>query len=122
MDMSNDSIGGRIMQVRKERGYTREQLAEYADMSANFLWEVETGSKSLKVQILGKIANDLDVTTDFLIFGITPYKENTKINTMISALPEDSRKQVEKLITVFVDTLRISMKNIDETKADETEE
>lgn len=110
VDISNISIGGRIREIREERGYTREKLAEYADISADFIWEIETGRKSMKVQNLGKIAVALDVTTDYLIFGASPYKENMKINTMLAALPDEIRKQVEKLITVFVDTLRISTK------------
>ena len=32
MDMSNAAIGGRIRQAREERGYTREKLAELADI------------------------------------------------------------------------------------------
>lgn len=120
MDMTNSSIGSRIMQIRKERGYTREQLAEYADISADFLWEVETGRKSLKVQNLGKIAVALDVSTDFLILGTTPYKENAKLNTMISALPEETRKQAEKLVTLFVDSVRIGVRNSNEEQNKDT--
>jgi len=119
VDISNASIGGRVRKIREERGYTREQLAEYADVSADFLWEVETGRKSMKVQNLGKIAAALDVTTDYLIFGSAPYKENAKINSMLAALPDGIQKQVEKLITVFVDTLRISTKkNSEKDRAD----
>ncbi len=60
MDISNASIGGRIRKIREDRGYTREQLVEYADVSADFLWEIETGRKSMKVQNLGKIATALN--------------------------------------------------------------
>lgn len=38
MDLSNEAIGRRIRQVREERGYTREKLAELADISADFIW------------------------------------------------------------------------------------
>ena len=107
MDMSNAAIGGRIRQVREERGYTREKLAELADISADFLWEVEAGRKSMKVQNLGRIAKALCVSTDYLVYGTAPYKENGKLNSMISAMPEDIQKQAEKLLFVFADTFRI---------------
>ena len=106
MDISNISIGGRIRKIREERGYTREQLAEYADISSDFLWQVEAGRKSMKVQNIAKIAAALDVPTDYLIYGSSPYKDNPKINNMISALPDGLQKQVEKMITLFVDSLR----------------
>lgn len=111
VDMSNTLIGTRIREIREQRGYTREQLAEYADISTSFLWEIEAGKKGITAQNIGKIAAALDVTTDYLIYGSTPYKENAKINSMIAALPDDLRKQVERIITVFVDALRIGTKN-----------
>lgn len=114
VDISCTSIGGRIRAIREERGYTREQLAEYAEVSTDFLWQVETGRSSLNAQNLGKIATALDISTDYLVFGKMPYKENAKVNTMLSALPDEVQKQVEKMITVFVDTLRISTKKLSE--------
>lgn len=111
MDISNEAIGERIRIIREERGYTREQLSEYADISTSFLWEVEAGRKGITAQNIGKIAAALDVTIDFLVYGTTPYKDNAKICTMLSPLPEDARKQVEKVITAFVDALRASTKN-----------
>ena len=110
MDISNASIGGRIRKIREERGYTREQLAEYADISSDFLWQIETGRKSMKVQNLAKIAAALDVPADYLIYGRDPYKDNPKINSMVSALPNEVQKQIEKMIALFVDTLRIGIK------------
>ena len=84
MDMSNAAIGGRIRQVREERGYTREKLAELADISADFLWEVEAGRKSMKVQNLGRIAKALFVSTNYMFYFTAHYKYNAKINSMIS--------------------------------------
>ncbi len=43
-----------------------------------------------------------------------PFKENAKINTMLSYMSEDKRKQVEKIITVFVETFRIYEKELRE--------
>ena len=68
MDMSNAAIGNRIRKFRMANGFTLEQLAEYAEISTNFLWEIETGRKSMKAQNLGKLAAALNVPTDYLIF------------------------------------------------------
>ena len=45
-------IGVRIMKLRKEKGYSREQLAELANISASFLYEIETSKKGLSVNSL----------------------------------------------------------------------
>lgn len=110
MDMSNASIGSRIREIREQRGYTREQLAEYAEISANFVWEIETGRKSMKAQVLGRISAALDVPTDYLLFGEISYKPNAKINSIVSAQPAEVQKQIEKMITVFLETLSIKEK------------
>ena len=66
--------------------------------------------KGMKVQNLDKLAAALDITADYLILGKASYAENKKINSMLAALPSEIQRQVEKMITVFVDTLRISTK------------
>ena len=108
MDLLNESLGRRLRLAREERGYTREKLAELADISADFIWEIEAGRKSMKVQILGRIASALCVPTDYLIYGTMPYKENAKLNSIISVLPAEVQKQAEKLLLVFADTVRIT--------------
>lgn len=112
MEFSNEEIGNRIREIRKERNLTQEQLAELADISVDFLSLVETGRNSMKVQILARIATVLNISADYLIYGNAPYKENAKINSMISAVPECKRKQIEKLISLFLDTL-----NLDNTES-----
>ncbi len=120
MDMSNAAIGARIRQVREERGYTREKLAELADISADFIWEVEVGRKSMKVQNLGRIASALCVSTDYLVYGTSPYKENARLNSIISSMSNDIQKQAEKLLLLFSETFRIYSQNqTDEKNSDE---
>ena len=46
-DEFNIQIGKRIKKLRLQREYTREYLAECADISAKFLYEVEAGKKGL---------------------------------------------------------------------------
>lgn len=47
-DEFNIQIGKRIKKLRLQRKYTREYLAECADISAKFLYEVETGKKAVR--------------------------------------------------------------------------
>ena len=111
MDISNEAIGKRIRQLRKERGFTREQLAEYAEISADFLGVVEVGKRGMKVQNLARIAAALNVYTDYLIFGVAPSSEYAKISAMLSTMPMDRQKQIARLIAVFLDTVRKDEEN-----------
>ena len=47
-DEFNIQIGKRIKKLRLQREYTREYLAECADISAKFLYEVEVGKKGVQ--------------------------------------------------------------------------
>ncbi len=47
-----------------------------------------------------------------MIFGT----ETVDLNSMLAALPNEIQQQVAKMITVFIDTVQISMNNILEKK------
>lgn len=100
------AIGSRIREIREIKGYTREQLAEYAEISANFLWEIEVERKCMKVQNLAKLAVALDVHIDYLVFGSHQNFENERLNVMLSALPDDLKGNFEKIAELFIDTVR----------------
>lgn len=64
--MDND-IGRRIAQVRRERGYNQEELAEMALINRTTLARYETGMVEPGAIALSRIADALNVTTDELL-------------------------------------------------------
>lgn len=60
-------IGRRIAEVRRERGYNQDQLAEMAMVNRVTLARYETGVIEPGVLALGRIADALGVTTDELL-------------------------------------------------------
>jgi transcriptional regulator with XRE-family HTH domain len=69
MDELNKRIGGHIRKRRDALGLTREGLAEKADISDGFLYEIEIGKKGLSANKMVGIAGALGVTVDFLVSG-----------------------------------------------------
>ena len=62
------ALGQKIKTLRKEKGYTLQQLAEKIGSGKSYIWEIENrGLKRPSAEKLASIANALDVTTDFLI-------------------------------------------------------
>lgn len=61
--------GNRILQLRKSRNLTREKLAEKADISVQFLADIERGRKNMTITTLRKLASALCITADFIING-----------------------------------------------------
>ena len=48
----NKEVGGRIRTIREYSNLTREVLAEKADISVQFLADIENGRKSMTVKTL----------------------------------------------------------------------
>lgn len=105
MNTDNLDVGKRIEDKRKCRGYTREKLSELADISVQFLADIERGRKSMTVATLRRIAAALDVTTDYIVNG-TEFSENERVNTILAALSPYHKEQAEKLVVLFAETLK----------------
>lgn len=65
--MSN-ALGDKIRRLRKEKKLTLDELAKQADSSKSYIWELENrDTRKPSAEKLMKIANVLDVTTEFLL-------------------------------------------------------
>jgi len=62
-------IGRRVEERRRTLRLTRERLASMTKppMSGKYLWEIETGRKSLSADMLRRLAVALEVTSDWLL-------------------------------------------------------
>jgi transcriptional regulator with XRE-family HTH domain len=60
-------MGRRIRAFRKLKGYTQQELSDLAGISLAVLGAVERGNRRLEDQILDKIANVLEVSTEELV-------------------------------------------------------
>lgn len=69
-ESESTTVGGRIRLVRNQRGLTLEHLAEKAEISKSFLWEVEQGSDISGERLL-RVANVLGASLDYLMRGET---------------------------------------------------
>ena len=56
----------RIRAFRKLKGYTQQELASKMSISLVVLGEIERGHRLVEDQILNKIADSLDITTEEL--------------------------------------------------------
>lgn len=61
--------GERIYMLRLLRGYTRENLAELADISPKFLYEIERGKKGFSAFVLYSLSKALKTDCDYILTG-----------------------------------------------------
>ena len=106
MDKKNLSkeIGERIQQRRKALGNTREQIAERANISVQFLFDIEKGNKSMTAMTVVKLADALSVSTDDILRGMKPDddKYSVEIARLLSPLLPEQRELAEEMLRLFV--------------------
>lgn len=60
-------FGKRVRQLRKERGWTQEQLAEAANLHENYVSRLETGEQEPGLFVILRLASALRTTPDALL-------------------------------------------------------
>jgi len=107
MDMELDFllIGQRIRAQREMLGYTREQFAELIDKTPKFCSDIELGIKGMSLRTLNQIAGSLKLSADYILYGVTPDKDNNPIIRMLSTCPAGKRKYAEQILKNFLQAL-----------------
>ena len=95
----NIEIGSRIRQIRECQKKTREQISEVANISPQFLFDIESGKKGMTSQTIINLAKALNVSTDFILTGnTTPL---AKIVNNLEGLEPDKLNLAEEFIKFF---------------------
>ena len=95
----NIAIGNRVRLIREAQNKTRDKLSEEADISPHFLFEIETGKKSMTANTIINLAKALNVTTDFILLGsVTPM---SKIVNDLEGLTPDQLDLAGTFIKIF---------------------
>lgn len=100
----------KLKKLREEKGLSQQVLAEKAGTNKMRISKYETGKSTPGIEILGKIAKALDVTTDYLIFDNVPHKEITEVKDLelmekfhnVEQLSEEDRKTIKTLIDAML--------------------
>lgn len=69
-ERQQETVGDRIREVRTRKGLTLEQLADKAEISKSFLWDVEQGSDISGARLV-RVAGVLGASLDYLLLGDT---------------------------------------------------
>ncbi|SPF51211.1 XRE family transcriptional regulator (fragment) [Candidatus Desulfosporosinus infrequens] len=98
-------MGSRIRVLRLERGLTQDQMAYKLDMNRANFSHYERDTSSPPCEVLVKIADILNTTTDFLL-GRTdtnpPDAATIKQLQGINELPQDKRRFVINIINSII--------------------
>jgi transcriptional regulator with XRE-family HTH domain len=106
MDNVRVLVGERIRTLRKERGWSQEELGEKADLHHTYVGAVERGEKNASIDTLDKIADALGMEIVDL-FTLTKGKMDVdKLRAYIIDEVKESSPGMLKLIAALIETTR----------------
>lgn len=100
--MNWPAIGNRIRKQREFIGYTREEFAERLDVTPKFCSDIELGVKGMSVKTLCAIAEVLQISTDYILFGRGEQEEMAPIVHMLENCPREKQPHAEAILREFL--------------------
>ncbi len=97
------SIGIRIRYIRELNHFTREELAEYADISSKFLYEIESGQKGMSATNLLRICQALDVSCDYIMTGKNEYTCSEELIHILESFDTTQIPNIKKILTAILE-------------------
>ena len=99
-------MGERIKQARKIKRYTQAQISEIIDMSSKNFSQLERGETGISVPTLISLCRALEVSTDYILFGVEKNTQHSSISRMLSELNEEQQLYAEKILDIFVQSCK----------------
>lgn len=101
-------IGKRIKIKRKELKLTQEKLSEIIDVSPSYVSEIERGTSISSLATITKIAQTLNVSLDYLIYGINQNNSATTFFEILKTIPKKNHELYINLCENIANTLKNS--------------
>ena len=104
MDMK--SIGKRIRECRKKKGWNRETFAEKIGLSATFTGMLERGEKTPGFETFIRILNVLEVSADLLLADVTKIGyivKSSELSEKLSILKPEARERIFAALSSMID-------------------
>ncbi len=110
-----NSLGDRIKELRKQKGWSQNELSQQAGVSYAQLSRYEIKGSQPPAEVLNKLANALDTTVDFLINGDTNEKAKSTLKDAellqqfkaVEQMDDDERNVIKKVIGAFITQAKV---------------
>lgn len=97
-------LGVRIKQQREKSGLTQQQLADACGIGLSYIGKIERGVRIGDISLVAQIAQILDVTIDYLVYGDSSSYVSDAIRDIESHIRNFSKEdtdQVKDLVKAY---------------------
>lgn len=102
LDVFLKEVGKRVMDRRKTKCMTQEQLADKANLTPQFVSNAEAGKRAMRPENLLKIAAALEVSTDYILTGDIIDKDKLLLSEKLEKLTPEEVRIVEEIIDACI--------------------
>ena len=95
------TLGNNLLKLRKEKGYTREELAEKSNLSANYIYGLENGTYLPGCLALIDLSNALDITTSQLLDNYIYNKRNSFLERISQYIEKLSDRDLDLILNII---------------------
>ena len=101
------TIGNKLLSIRKRMGMTQAEVAEAADISDRAYAEIERGSVNMRIETILRICNVLHITPDELFTKDTPslLSQQEELWIRLNACNPKDKETALQLLSVFLKSL-----------------
>lgn len=103
-----NQIGKRVLQLRRSRGMTQEEVAEQAGVSLRTYADMERGTGKIRLETLLCICKVLDITPDDILvgdFGKEDEDKETAVLERLNLCGRSERRTAIQLLEVYLKSL-----------------
>lgn len=108
--MNQKSLGMRIRDERKLCNLTQEQLAELVNVSTTYIGLIERGERSVTLDKLAIIANNLHVSIDYLMQDSISLDTSSRTKRLMQLWSNASPKQQDLILNLITLSLNSDTK------------
>lgn len=112
--MLDKVVGKRIRELREKQEMTREELANKAEITVKFLYEVEKGKKGISASNLYKIAMALSTSCDYILLGVHRTDDESRLESLyeefLKGFDEEQRKAVVRMLGTLLEVSEKALK------------
>ena len=98
------AAGHRLRQQRILLGFTREEFAELADISAGYYGQIEVGTSQMSVDTLIKLAKSSRLSMEYILLGeqAQQAEDLSSIEALLSRCSPRELRLAEKVLKLFL--------------------
>ena len=101
----NQLLGRRVKRIRKELGFSQEELAERADMNVANIRQIEAGRGNPTMESVATLARALDFDREYRKLELFEDAEQI-LHDLIAPLKPDEQAEIISVVQMIVSTMR----------------